>query len=364
MIDRRLIGQMDWLLFSVALLLISVGVLTIYSATLSQVGTHIYYKQLLWAFIGSLVLVVVIAVDYAHMGRFAYPIYVFSLALLTFALVFGRTIAGTQRWLSLGFITFQPSEFAKLAFIIALSAYLATRKVPPEGLGFMGLTAPSIIFAVPFILVARGPDLGTALVFLLIYASMMLTVKVRFKTLIGIAMALVAAMPLGWMTLKGYQKARLLSFIDPAGDPLGSGYHVFQSKIAIGSGGVFGKGFTKGTQGSLNFLPEHHTDFIFPVVAEEWGFLGSAVVLGLFMTLILRGVNAARTSKDRFGFLTALGVSAMFFWHVIINIGMTTGLLPVVGVPLPFMSYGGSFLMTSLIGVALLLNISMRRFIF
>ena len=363
MLDRRLISQMDWLLFAAVVMLLAVGITAIYSATATQ-GAAIYHKQLTWIVISAVVMVFIILIDYSVIERFAYPIYGVSLLFLTYALLFGRTIAGTQRWISLGFISFQPSEFAKLAFIIALSAYLSTKKVSDGGLDFGGLAVPFLIFALPFILVARAPDLGTALIFLLIFTSMVLAVKVRWRTIIGILLAIAPAVPLGWMTLKDYQKARLMSFIDPAGDPLGSGYHVFQSKIAIGSGGILGKGFTKGTQGSLNFLPEHHTDFIFPVIAEEWGFVGSAVVLALFMTLILRGVNTAKNSKDRFGFLTALGISAMIFWHVLINIGMASGLLPVVGVPLPLLSYGGSFLLSSLIGVAILLNISMRRFIF
>jgi len=223
---------------------------------------------------------------------------------------------------------------------------------------------PAALLAAPFLLIAKQPDLGTAIILGMIFCSIALIIRVRMRTIIGIFIAVAAMFPLGWRMLKGYQKARIMSFWDPTADPLGSGYHVMQSKIAIGSGGFLGKGFTEGTQGKLMFLPEHHTDFVFATYAEEWGLLGSFVLLSLFLALFLCGLNTAATAKDRFGFLMAAGITSMFFWHVLINLGMVTGLLPVVGVPLPFMSYGGSFLITSMIACGLLINIRMRRFIF
>jgi rod shape determining protein RodA len=193
---------------------------------------------------------------------------------------------------------------------------------------------------------------------------MVIFAKVRVKILIGIILTSLPLIPIAWRFLKDYQKARLMSFLDPTLDPLGTGYHILQSKIAIGSGGVLGNGFTHGTQGQLRFLPEHHTDFIFSILAEEWGFIGSFIVIALYFSLILLGLNIAQNAKDRLGAFLAFGVSAMLLWHIAINIGMVTGMLPVVGVPLPFMSYGGSFLLTAMIGAGILANVSMRRFIF
>jgi rod shape determining protein RodA len=363
MFDRRLLLHIDWLLLSVTVLLALGGLASIYSTTYSQ-GLYLYQKQIWWLIIGSILILPVIALDYSLLERYAYPIFTLAVVVLVITLVLGRSVAGTQRWLSLGFISFQPSEFAKIAFVVVLARHLGSLNIPREGLGLKPLFIPAALLLVPFLLVAKAPDLGTALIFFLIFSSMMLAVKVRIRTIVGIVIALAPAVPLAWMALKDYQKARLLGFIDPTEAPLGSGYHVLQSKIAIGSGGLLGRGFTKGTQGSLMFLPEHHTDFIFPIVAEEWGVIGSLTLLALFLTLVLRGLNTAKNSKDRFGLLLALGITSMFFWHILINIGMTSGLLPVVGVPLPFFSYGGSFLVTSLISVAILVNISMRRFIY
>ncbi|MDP2688873.1 MAG: FtsW/RodA/SpoVE family cell cycle protein, partial [Deltaproteobacteria bacterium] len=234
----------------------------------------------------------------------------------------------------------------------------------PKGMGVKELIVPGLLMAAPFLLIAKQPDLGTAIIIWMIFWSMVLIVKVKLRTVIAFVVSFALAAPFLWMALKDYQKARLSSFLNPGADPLGSGYHVLQSKIAIGSGGLIGKGFMEGTQGNLMFLPEHHTDFIFAALAEEWGLLGSVILLALFMTLVLSGINTANNSKDRFGFLLAFGVTAMFFWQIVINLGMVSGMLPVVGVPLPFISYGGSFLITSMISAGLLLNVHMRRFIF
>jgi rod shape determining protein RodA len=363
LIDRRLLAQIDWILIASTLLLAAIGLLTIYSATYTQ-GFYIYNKHISWLLIGSLFFLVTVIFDYSLLDRYAYIIYGVSLVMLVYVLILGSEIAGTHRWISLGFISFQPSEFAKLALILALARYFSTKNIPRAGMTIRDLAKPSLLLIVPFLLVAKEPDLGTALIFLLIFCSIILVIKVSRRTLILTFLAFAPIIPLFWSTLKGYQKARLLSFISPSTNTLGQGYHLLQSKIAIGSGGFFGKGYTKGTQGTLKFLPEHHTDFIFPILAEEWGFMGSLVLLTLFLILILRGINAAANSKDRFGFLVALGISLMFFWHVIINLAMVAGLAPVVGMPLPFLSYGGSFLITSLIGIGVIVNIGMRKFIF
>ncbi len=363
MIDRRLFTHFDWVLFVAALGLCLIGLATVYSATFSK-WTVIYRKEFSWMIIGGALLLVAVVVNYSLLERYAYVLYAASAFLLAAVFVIGRSTGGAKRWISLGFMTIQPSELAKLALIVMLAKYFSSKAPPKKGLGLKDLAVPGLILIVPFALIAKQPDLGTAIILWMIFWSVVLTVRVRPRVLIGMAASFGVMAPFAWKALKGYQKARLTSFLDPGEDPLGTGYHLMQSKIAIGSGGFFGKGFTKGTQGKLMFLPEHHTDFIFSVLAEEWGLIGSLVVIGLFLTLIIKGLHTAANAKDRFGFLLAFGITSMFFWHAAINLGMVSGLLPVVGVPLPFVSYGGSFLITSMIAVGLLLNVNMRRFMF
>jgi rod shape determining protein RodA len=363
MIDRRLLTHFDWLTLSLTLALTLTGIATVYSATHSH-QPAIYRKELYWAATGALALIVAAALNYSLVERFAYAFYGATLALLASVFFIGSTMGGARRWIHLGAFSVQPSEAAKLALIVALARYFSARPVPREGMEIKALAAPALLLAAPFLMIARQPDLGTAIILWMIFWSMVLVVKVRARVLAGVVLSCAAVFPLAWRSLKGYQKARLTSFLDPGSDPLGSGYHLLQSKIAIGSGGVIGKGFTKGTQGKLMFLPEHHTDFIFSVLAEEWGLIGSLTVLGLFLGLVFRGLHTANDAKDRFGYLMALGITSMFFWHAAINLGMVTGMLPVVGVPLPFVSYGGSFLVTSMTAAGLIINIRMRRFIF
>ncbi len=361
MIDRRIFSHIDWLTVSVTLLLTIIGISTIYSATYLH-NPVIYQKQIFWVFVSLAALIPLLIIDYLYIDRFAYVIYLALIVVLILTLIIGMKVGGARRWLDLGFIVFQPSEFSKLALIIVLAKFFGDRQISRNGLSFSDIAFPLILLAVPFLLIARQPDLGTALLHFIIFVSIILTVGLSTRTLIVSSGLVALLLPIGWFNLKAYQKARLLSFIDPSGDPYGSGYHLLQSKIAIGSGGFFGKGFTKGTQGTLEFLPEHHTDFIFAIFAEEFGAAGTFVLFLLFITLIMAGINTAKTAKDRFAFIVAIGVTSMLFWHFIINIGMVTGLLPVVGVPLPFISYGGSFLLTTIMSVGLLLNINMRRF--
>jgi len=363
MIDRRLFTHFDWTILSVILALVAVGFASIYSATHAHMPS-IYTKDIYWIVIGSALMLAAIVLNYSYLERFSYVFYGFSLLLLVAVFFIGSSFSGAKRWISLGFFTLQPSEFAKLALIIMLARHFNEKLIHDRGMGLKDLAVPAVIMIVPFLLIAKQPDLGTGIILWMIFWSMAFIVKIRTKVIAGLGALFAAMAPFGWHFLKDYQKARITSFMSPESDPLGSGYHVMQSKIAIGSGGFFGKGFMEGTQGKLMFLPEHHTDFIFASLAEEWGFAGAAVVLGLFLALIISGVNTANSSKDRFGFLVAFGITAMFFWQIIINLGMVAGILPVVGVPLPFISYGGSFLITSMIAAGLLLNINMRRFIF
>jgi len=363
MIDRRLFTHIEWLTLALTIALAVIGLATVYSATHSQ-SPSIYRKEVYWVILGSLFMIAALVINYIWIERLAYFIYGSTVLLLISVFIIGHSAAGARRWISLGFFTLQPSELAKLGLIVVLAKYFSTRSFSHKGMSLKDLVIPGMLMLVPFLLIAKQPDLGTGIILWMIFCSVVLTVKVRPRVLIGMFASFAALAPFAWKALKGYQKARLTSFLNPGADPLGSGYHLMQSKIAIGSGGFFGKGFTKGTQGKLMFLPEHHTDFAFAILAEEWGLIGSFVVISLFLGLILEGLNTASTSKDRFGFLMAFGITAMFFWHVVINLGMVSGILPVVGVPLPFVSYGGSFLITSMTAAGLLINIKMRRFIF
>jgi len=361
MIEKRYIAQTDWLLLGVSMLLAAIGIICIYSATRSFESAF-YMRQFYWLLIGLTLLVPTVIIDYSIFERFAYPLFGFTLVLLVIALFGGHTMGGAQRWLSLGFVSFQPSELAKITFVITLAKVLSTTRSNKWGMSWRELALPALILFVPFLLVARQPDLGTAMIFVFVFTSMVLIVKIRLRTLIILTGGVLAMIPTGWYAIKDYQRARLLSFIDPAMDPLGSGYQTLQSQIAIGSGGFIGKGFTKGTQGSLSFLPAHHTDFIFPLLAEEWGFAGAFIFLSCYFFLLLWGINIAMTARDKFGVLLAFGLVMLIFWQAVINLFMIMGFLPVVGIPLPLFSYGGSSLITTLLAVGVLMNIRMRRF--
>jgi rod shape determining protein RodA len=345
--------------------MITIGVINLFSATYHAEGGEgnpIYLKQSYLAGIGLLLLMIVLFFDYHFLLSLAYPLYWISMVLLTGVFLFGRTISGSQRWLTLGFFSFQPSELVKIALILALAKYFVNNELSHR-YGFRDLYLPLGMSLLPALLIMKQPDLGTALLLLLIGLSIFIFLGIDWKTLFISVGSLLLSLPLLWFFLKDYQKKRVLIFIQPESDPLGAGYHILQSKIAVGSGGLWGKGFLKGTQGQLRFLPEQHTDFAFSVLAEEWGFIGSFMVVTLFLLLILWALNIARQSKDRFGMIVSLGICAVFFWQSLVNIGMVVGLVPVVGVPLPFISYGGSSLIANLIGIGLLLNIHMRRFV-
>jgi rod shape determining protein RodA len=364
-IDRRFIQNFDWFLLILVLLLITIGVVNLYSATIQTAGgsgAPIYLKQIYWAGFGVLLLLILVFFDYHLLLPIAYPLYCLSIVLLIGVLFFGRMISGSQRWLTIASFSFQPSELVKIALILALAKYFFSNELNRR-YGFRDLYFPLGMALLPALLIIKQPDLGTALLLLLVCFSIFLLLGVEWKALFISIGGVVLSLPLFWLILKDYQKKRILIFIQPESDPLGAGYHIIQSKIAVGSGGFWGKGFLKGTQGQLRFLPEQHTDFALSVLAEEWGFIGSLVVVTLFLILILWALNIARQSKDRFGMVLALGICAVFFWQSLVNMGMVVGVVPVVGVPLPFISYGGSSIIASLIGVGILLNIHMRRFI-
>jgi len=306
-----------------------------------------------------------VAFDYRRLERWGYVFYGIALVLLVAVLAVGRTGMGAQRWLPLGPFSFQPSELGKLFMIVALAKYFADDGIT-RGHTLRQLVKPAALVLVPVLLVVKQPDLGTGMMFLFIFCALAVAAGVRFKSFIYLVISSAIAMPVAWSFfwghLKDYQKKRLLVFISPDVDPSGAGYHIIQSKIAIGSGMLTGKGYLNGTQSQLSFLPERHTDFIFSVVSEEFGFAGSLFVLLLFLFIILWGIETANRAKDRFGSLLAVGCVAMIFFHVVINIGMTVGIMPVVGVPLPLVSYGGTSALTTLIALGLLLNVNLRRF--
>lgn len=364
-IDRRLLLNFDWTLFGMVLCISFIGVMNIYSTGYNLADarqTPLYVKQLQWLTIGLLAMFLAFSVDYRFIARHAYVIYWVSIALLLAVFLFGTAVKGSQRWINLWGFSFQPSELMKLTLIPVLARYFDEHRLPhPHRL--RELIVPFLIVFLPFAIILRQPDLGTALMLLIISASMVFFVGVRWKSVLVAATGVLSLLPLAWFFLKDYQKQRILTFLNPEQDPLGTGYHILQSMIAVGSGGFFGKGFLKGTQTQLKFLPEQQTDFIFSVFAEEWGFLGGLVLVLIFLALVLWGVKIARNARDYAGMLIAFGITMFIFWEVFINIGMVLGILPVVGIPLPFLSYGGSALVVMMAAVGLLLNISVRRYI-
>jgi len=366
MFDRRLVQNFDWGLLGLIFALAGVGLVALYSAVNAGAASHesaLFTKQMIWYAVGFGVMTVCFLVNYKALDKLGPAIYVTTLILLVAVLFFGKMGGGARRWLMLGPISIQPSEIAKLTIIITLALYYA--KVPTAaGYTLRELIKPVALVAVPFILILRQPDLGTALHLGLIAGTMTVFVKIERRSSLAILTSGMLIGPIVWGVLKGYQKQRILTFLNPDRDPLGAGYHIIQSKIAIGSGMLTGKGFLKGTQNALSFLPEQHTDFIFSVLAEEWGLVGTLVVLVVFLLLLIWGLQAAYGCRDLFGMLLCIGVTSMIFWQVVINIGMVMGLLPVVGVPLPFVSYGGSSIVTMMACMGLLMNIRMRRYLF
>jgi rod shape determining protein RodA len=365
-IDRRLVTNFDWTLIGLICAISLVGILNIYSAAAAYKlgGAPYYIKQLNWMVFGLLMSLVVASLDYHILEDFSYWFYGLLLILLVAVLLVGKRSLGATRWLHLGFFTIQPSELMKIVIIVTFARYFNNYHAA-GGLTVKDMLLPLGLLVVPTLLIMKQPDLGTAALVVLIAFSMAFYIGFRWSTLVTFALVTV---PLTWFTwviyMKPYQKNRVLDFINPERSRLGSGYHIIQSKIAVGSGGFWGKGYVKGTQAQLRFLPEQHTDFAFSVFAEEWGFFGTLVLIILYLCLILWGLNIARRCNDRLGGLLAVGVTAMLFWHAVINIGMVIGLFPVVGVPLPFFSYGGTSMITSMVGVGILQSISMRRFMF
>ncbi|NTU60045.1 MAG: rod shape-determining protein RodA [Deltaproteobacteria bacterium] len=357
------LSQLDVGFLALLLVLSALGLSVLWSACHDAGGDVAPYawKQLQWFLLAAAALAAVAAVDYRHLQTYAVHGYVTLVVLLGAVLLVGKVSMGAQRWLALGPIRLQPSEFMKIG-VAVMTANLLSRDTAPPPYGLRSLWLPGLAAGVPTALILLQPDLGTALLVVAVACAVVLFQGVQWRLLAWAGGAFVAALPAAWAGLRDYQRLRILTFLSPERDPMGAGYHIIQSKIAVGSGQFLGKGFLHSTQGRLQFLPERHTDFIFSVLAEEWGFLGSALVLLLYALLVLWGLDIAAKARDTFGRLLAVGVTSILFFHVVVNVGMVTGCLPVVGVPLPLFSYGGSSVLTTYLVAGILLNVRLRRF--
>lgn len=362
-LDRKHIENFDFILFLTLVLITAIGVVAIYSAGYDPVTATVkkyYIKQIYWLGLGYMMFFFFSATGHKKLVKYAYVIYALGLLVLLAVLISGHVGMGARRWISIAGFRIQPSEFFKFVWVVFLARLFMD--LGREKHGMIGIMKKFVWALPPFGLVFLQPDLGTAGTFLAIWGMMMLVIGIKRGTLIFIVVSLVFAAPVLWSQMKPYQKKRVVTFMNPEADPFGSGYHVIQSKIAIGSGGLTGKGFLHGTQSHLKFIPERHTDFIFSVIAEEFGLVGSLVIISLFMLMLLRIMRISLNSKEPAGKLICIGVSGFIFFQVFVNIAMTAGMMPVVGIPMPFVSYGGSSLLTFMSMLGLVNGISMRRF--
>ena len=365
--ERNRFSRLDLNFAFVILALNLIGLINLYSAThglFSKDKMDLFWMQLVWLSLGWGIYLGITLIDYKIFIRLAYFMYGLNLAALIAVQIVGKSSLGATRWLDLGFFRYQPSETMKLVLVLVLARIFAHRNTT-SGMGIMELAGPCVLSLIPFVLTVKQPDLGTALLLAAITASMLIFVGVKRGILIFALIVAAVAAPIVWnFGLKEYQKNRVLTFLTPGRDPRGSGYNSIQSKIAVGSGKVLGKGFRKGTQSQLEFLPERHTDFIFSVLSEEHGFIGSVTTLGLFLILYLMSMRIAVQARDKMGALIVVGVSSYMFWHMFVNMGMVIGLMPIVGAPLPLLSYGGSSLLSTMTGLGLISSVAYRRYLF
>lgn len=363
MVRSRYNDTIHWPLLLVSLALLAVGLVNLFSAAYASQPSY-FFSQLAWVGLAMVTGLAVFVVDYRVYERLAYFLYAIALIFLVLVL-FSREVAGAHRWLVLGPIRFQPSELAKVVLVLTLAKYFHNAITPPNGFTAWQLRKLLAMLAAPLLLILLEPDLGTTLLLGAISFTVILFAKLRARTILALILIAVISLPIAWnYVLKPYQKQRVITMFDPDSDPRGTGYHRRQSIIAVGSGQMLGKGYREGTQTQLRFLPEQHTDFIFSVWAEEAGFSGGAIVLILYAAMVLSGVHIASKAREKFGVLLAVGATAVIFWQTFINIGMVLGLLPVVGVTLPLMSYGGTSLVVTMVCLALLLNVYARRKLF
>jgi rod shape determining protein RodA len=360
-VDQRLILSFDWLWFLALLALSGAGVVAIWSTT-DGTSLHSYFgKQLIYICCGLLVFLTVLYFDYHIFSDFITFIYLAGMAVLGLVLIIGRSIHSNKSWIDIGVFSFQPSELMKILVIIALAKYYS--ELDREYLGLRELVVGGLIVGVPAFMVVLQNDLGTAVTFFPPYAVLSSLAGIRRKHLIVAIVLMAVAAPAAWMLMRGYRQGRIETVFNPSSDPRGLGYQINQSEIAIGSGRLLGKGFKQGSQGRQGFLPARHTDFVFAVLSEEKGFVGSLFILGLFLFVASRLFRTAREAKDKIGSMIVVGVLALLLFHFLYNVGMVEGLLPIVGIPLPFVSAGGSSMISFFIGMSLCMGIRMRRYV-
>lgn len=366
--NRTIFHRIDWNFSAAILVLNIIGLINLYSATHghNDVGSsRLFLSQIFWLSVSWVLYFVVTLIDYQFFLRLAYVIYGLNLLALIAVMFVGKIALGAQRWLDFGFFSYQPSESMKLALCLIL-ARVMSQKSYPDGLGLKELAYPLVVLiGIPFVITFKQPDFGTAMMLFIVGGSILFFLKIRTKVLaIVIAILFVGGAGSWYFVMHDYQRDRVYTFLDPNRDPRGKGYNSIQSKIAVGSGKILGKGFRKGTQSQLEFLPERHTDFIFSVLCEEHGFVGSLTTIGLFATLFFLGIRIASEAREKSGAILVVGIMSILFWHHFINIGMVMGLLPIVGVPLPLLSYGGSNMLTTMAALGLVSSVSYRKHMF
>ncbi len=361
-IDRRLLLNIDWVMLGATLVLALIGVATIRSATHGGAAASLYLKQFALLGLGLVGLVVALTVDYRRLVDRAPLLYLAAVAALAYVLAFGPRIVSTRRWFVVAGLQVQPSELTKIVAAILVAKIFAD--VRKESLGLTDILAPGAVVGLLVLLIAAEPDLGTAFCLIPLFLTVAFLAGLRLRAVLSLVIVLAVVGGVGWQyALKDYQKARIYTFLDPNLDPRGAGYQKIQSQIAVGSGGLTGKGYGKGSQSQLGYLPARHTDFIFSVLAEELGLLGVAVVLGLYLLLLWRALETAQLARDRVGAFLAAGLAALLAFQVVYNVAMVAGLVPVKGLPLPLMSYGGASILSTLLGIGLIINVRMRRFV-
>lgn len=377
MIDRKLLRHFDWPMLTIVLLIISLGLIVLYSAGYDpdvqalkiewlaiEFKSTAFVKQIRFITLGLIAMIVGISIPASFLSRIAYFLYAICVGLLVAVLAFGPVINGSQRWIAFGGFNLQPAEPLKLALILSIARYLS--KHPPSWGGYKlrEILVPLLLIGLPVGLILVQPDLGTAISVASVAGAMTLFVGVNYRALIYMVLLACVAIPVSWFQLHDYQQRRILTLLNPEADPQGSGWHITQSKIAVGSGEFFGKGFLQGSQTQLEFLPERTTDFIFSVLAEEWGFFGTLLVLSLYVALLFRVLRAVPRCRDTFSSLVVFGIGVQIFLHVVVNIGMVIGILPVVGIPLTLFSYGGSSVISVLFALGIVMGMYMKRAVF
>ena len=362
MLTRRFLSQFDYFLFLAVVILALIGALGIYNASAEEGNYSLFARHLLWLGVGIIVCLCITTIDYHFLTDHAFLFYGLTTLLLLSILLFGTEINGSKSWFNIGEISFQPSEIAKVALILVLARYLS--EISASYLEHRHLFALGGLTLCPMLLITLQGDLGTALMYLPILLGVVIVAGLRMRFLMGILIITLCVTPLGWYLLKDYQKERILVTLDPGRDPQGIGYQSHQSQIAIGSGGLLGKGLGQGLQSQLGFVPEVHTDFIFAILAEEIGFVGSICILMLYLLVLMRLIRIAGKARDRVGILLITGVTSLIFFHVAINVSMTLGIVPPIGIPLPLLSYGGSSTITTFTALGLALNVHQRRFVY